>query len=397
MGMGLSGGFAAREGAEGLEDLLKRLFVEGQAKIRNQQEERRIAQDAERLKMDATDREERRTDLANTREQTAVKGILTMTPPRTTVDPALAARGRAAGFGSSFEHEQADLPSRDIIGSATAGAKAPISGMLRMGPVMAGRPERDTFTGTAEQLAGEQARTDRLASQAEAQAERERVRQETAAAREAQRVQGLTDKKEMIDYVNANRPAATPHARFNVVQGTDADGKPALIRTNVDTGDISVLPVPTGTNFSKREQPATADQTNLSVYGKRVEQAEPTLTALEPGITKMNPLAYEAQTRLDHPSLQSKEMQQYMQSARNFINAVLRRESGAVISPTEFSEARKQYLPMPGDAAETLKLKAANRRLVFEQFKKGAGPAWGGEPKPPAGGGGSGFKVVEIK
>lgn len=55
----LSGGFAAGQGSDALETLLSRLFTEGQAKIRNEQEAQRIAQDAERLKMEAADRAER--------------------------------------------------------------------------------------------------------------------------------------------------------------------------------------------------------------------------------------------------------------------------------------------------------------------------------------------------
>src|SRR3990167_4976385 len=43
--------------------------------------------------------------------------------------------------------------------------------------------------------------------------------------------------------------------------------------------------------------------------------------------------------------LQSGDRQAYEQAKRNFVNAVLRRESGAAISPTEFDSAQKQYFP----------------------------------------------------
>lgn len=120
--------------------------------------------------------------------------------------------------------------------------------------------------------------------------------------------------------------------------------------------------------------PTSAQQT-VAEYAARIEQAEPTLESLESNIAGMNQLTYSA--TWDKPaSFQSSEMQQYMQAARNFINAKLRRESGAVISPTEFSEARKQYLPQPGDSEETLKLKKQNRDLVFASLKKAAGNAY---------------------
>ncbi|MCA6565609.1 MAG: hypothetical protein IM559_15755 [Pseudanabaena sp. M151S2SP2A07QC] len=61
--------------------------------------------------------------------------------------------------------------------------------------------------------------------------------------------------------------------------------------------------------------------------------------------------------------------QKYDQAVRNFVNATLRRESGASISDQEFANARKQYIPQPGDKPEVLAQKAANRRQVFENFK----------------------------
>ena len=42
---------------------------------------------------------------------------------------------------------------------------------------------------------------------------------------------------------------------------------------------------------------------------------------------------------------QSPQQQQVEQSQRDYVNAVLRRESGAAISNAEFDNARKQYFP----------------------------------------------------
>lgn len=191
------------------------------------------------------------------------------------------------------------------------------------------------------------------------------------------KMESLGDAPKGAHFVNEPPPPSQgpTHARFNIVQGADANGKPAMIRTNVDTGDIEVLPVPAGANFVKRDQPATADQTNLAIYASRVSQAEPTLKALEASVAAMNPLSYLAQTKIDNPAVQSKEMQQYQQAARQFINSVLRRESGAAISAGEFDSARKQYLPMPMDTPEVLAQKAAARADVLAQFQKAAGPA----------------------
>jgi hypothetical protein len=120
---------------------------------------------------------------------------------------------------------------------------------------------------------------------------------------------------------------------------------------------------------------ATADQRTTASYAVRMEQAAPTLNDLEPAIAKMNYFSFAAQSKLP-AAFQSKTMQQYSQAARNFINATLRRESGAAISASEFREAYAQYLPQPGDTPAVLAQKKTNRDLVAASFRSSAGPAY---------------------
>lgn len=69
----------------------------------------------------------------------------------------------------------------------------------------------------------------------------------------------------------------------------------------------------------------------------------------------------------------SPEQQQVEQAERDFINAVLRQESGAAIADTEFANARKQYFPQPGDSAEVIEQKRANREAAINGFRISAG------------------------
>lgn len=71
--------------------------------------------------------------------------------------------------------------------------------------------------------------------------------------------------------------------------------------------------------------------------------------------------------------LKSEDRQLFEQAQRNFINAVLRKESGAVISEEEFNNARKQYFPQPGDTQATLTQKKQNRDTVHKNFLRNAG------------------------
>tara|TARA_R110000851_G_scaffold96172_1_gene208666 strand:- start:6283 stop:6534 length:252 start_codon:yes stop_codon:yes gene_type:complete len=45
--------------------------------------------------------------------------------------------------------------------------------------------------------------------------------------------------------------------------------------------------------------------------------------------------------------LKTADRKQFEQAQRNFVNAVLRQESGAAIADSEFASAAKQYFPAP--------------------------------------------------
>ena len=120
--------------------------------------------------------------------------------------------------------------------------------------------------------------------------------------------------------------------------------------------------------------PTQAQQT-VSEYAARIEQANPMIESLQDSIKNMNYISFAAQLKLPS-AFQSTDIQQYMQAARNFINAKLRRESGAVIANSEFVEARQQYLPQAGDSDEVLASKKANRDLVYSALRKASGNAY---------------------
>lgn len=81
--------------------------------------------------------------------------------------------------------------------------------------------------------------------------------------------------------------------------------------------------------------------------------------------------------------LVSEDFQKFDQARRDFINAQLRRESGAVISDEEFDNANKQYFPQPGDTPEVIAQKRANRDVVIKSMARDAGPTYGGETADP--------------
>lgn len=70
----------------------------------------------------------------------------------------------------------------------------------------------------------------------------------------------------------------------------------------------------------------------------------------------------------------SDEQQSAEASAREFIAATLRYESGAAIPPEELEAQRRRYFPMPGDSPETIALKTELRRTALEGLAVSAGP-----------------------
>lgn len=137
----------------------------------------------------------------------------------------------------------------------------------------------------------------------------------------------------------------------------------------------------------------TEFQSKAALFGARAEEADKILSSVD-----YSPAALSAKQAASNVPVvggalgaaanlvTSNNNQRAEQAQRDFINAILRLESGAVIIKEEFDNARKQYFPQPGDSAEVIAQKAANRRTAIEGLKRGAGKAaysaGGSKPKP---------------
>lgn len=151
-----------------------------------------------------------------------------------------------------------------------------------------------------------------------------------------------------------------------------------------------------------RERPITEYQGKNALYGTRAQQAHDILLGLEEKISVAGLATKQALQGVPvvggvlgagaNVAL-SKEQQKVEQAQRNFVNAVLRQESGAVISDAEFENAKKQYFPQPGDKPEVLAQKRQNRLTAIAGFKKIAGSAWPEEQKP----GNDGWSITPVK
>jgi hypothetical protein len=143
------------------------------------------------------------------------------------------------------------------------------------------------------------------------------------------------------------------------------------IQVNVMTGERKALPAPPAMNEG---------QANAALFADRMAAAEPIIAQFgNAGTSWSNKIG--AAVPLVGNSIVSGDYQRLDQARRDFVNAVLRRESGAVIAESEFDNANRQYFPQLGDSAETIAQKATNRRTALDGIARAAGNAY----KPPGG------------
>lgn len=151
-----------------------------------------------------------------------------------------------------------------------------------------------------------------------------------------------------------------------VEAGVDEQGNPVFFQTSRTGGAPSIVsgvrPSPKGMNESQAKAAGFAD---------RIAEASPMLDIPPPTVGSMILSDVPGGNFALNP-----QQQKFFQAERNFINAVLRRESGAVISPDEFSNARKQYIPQPGDSDGVLEQKRRNRETVLRSLARDAGPSY---------------------
>lgn len=125
---------------------------------------------------------------------------------------------------------------------------------------------------------------------------------------------------------------------------------------------------------TKEEKPPTEGQYASAGFAARLKQSTDIFDTLEDKINKMS--VADLQWQRSAPGfLKSPEMQQQEQAERNFINAQLRKESGAAISPEEYQSAAIQYFPQPGDSPQVLAQKKQNRQIALENMRYQSGPA----------------------
>jgi len=117
---------------------------------------------------------------------------------------------------------------------------------------------------------------------------------------------------------------------------------------------------------------ATEAQLASAGFANRVQASNSTMTTLESD-PDFDPISIQAALLRSIPGgniVLSEKQQLFQQAKEDFITAVLRKESGAVISEQEFAREDKKFFPQIGDKSGTLLQKAKSRERAFQNLDK---------------------------
>lgn len=122
-----------------------------------------------------------------------------------------------------------------------------------------------------------------------------------------------------------------------------------------------------GKPLGSKDKPLTEGQSKAALFGSRMTNADKIVSTLaQEGVNVSTPgsrTGFGVGAVLNMGA--SPQQQQLDQAKRDFINATLRRESGAAIAESEFDNAEKQYFPQMGDSPQVIAQKAQNRATAI--------------------------------
>lgn len=189
----------------------------------------------------------------------------------------------------------------------------------------------------------------------------------------------------------------------NVSYQQDARGNFVALPTKPAAGPIVPQPVVAadgkplqGPPKGADSKPLTESQAKAIAFAGRMEAADRLIAELDGQGTRVSvPGSRAAVIGPLVNAIQGENQQRLDQAKRDFINAVLRRESGAAIAESEFDSAEKQYFPQPGEGPEARAQKAAARRAAIQGLRADVPEGRQGEVDKVAGAG-NGPRIGEV-
>lgn len=167
--------------------------------------------------------------------------------------------------------------------------------------------------------------------------------------------------------------------------------KYADYKAQIDNSDISQGNGNENGTLNGKAQ--NASQSSANSYANRLAEANVVLDSLGSKFTGIGTAISNLLGGFVPNVLKGGDRQVVEQAQKNFVTAVLRRESGASISPSEFKTAAQIYFPQPGDTKDVIDQKAITRNTVINNFYKESNVARPVLPGQIIESGGKKFKV----
>jgi hypothetical protein len=156
----------------------------------------------------------------------------------------------------------------------------------------------------------------------------------------------------------------------------DKATRDALIAKASQTSGMEIVTNPDGTMSFRQGsgvggKPLTEGQSKDTVYATRAQGALPDIDKY--GEALAGAVDNAASATIGNVAT-SKEFQLAQNAGNEFLQAILRKDTGAAITTQEMDEYGKTYLPSFGDKPETLDRKKIARRRALEAMKAGMPP-----------------------
>jgi hypothetical protein len=120
-------------------------------------------------------------------------------------------------------------------------------------------------------------------------------------------------------------------------------------------------------------KPMTEGQSKDTTFAVRAEGSLPNIDKFGDALTSLQE-STGGKVPVIGNYLKSPEYQQGEQAGKEFLQAILRKDTGAAITPQETEEYGTVYLPRPGDSKEVLAQKKASRTRALDALKAGMTP-----------------------
>lgn len=213
-------------------------------------------------------------------------------------------------------------------------------------------------------------------------AQRQAERESAAAAAERERAeqwrqQNFTQRERGIEATRINRDLTRAGS------GPIIDTPDGKVRVTPDNTTVPITD-PAGVQVPRDPVKPTEGQSTAGNFARQYEQSLPiVLGAIDKGYVPSQRDSLLGTTTYDNTlssnaarAAMTDEGKEFYDAAKVLINAVMRRESGAAISASEWQNAFERWLPRPGDSPELIAQKRGRLEAQLGNFIEQAGPAY---------------------